>query len=212
MKHFTTEEWIDFVNEVTPQRKQEAMRKHLASGCRACEQKFSLWQKVRCTAASEAKYQPPADAVRIVKAAYAGARTGSQREEGESLVEVLFDSFLQPATAGARSRATGARQMLYRADSFQLDLQIEPKPGTNHVLVTGQMMDVSTPEIVSSGVQIKLSNFRENVIYTVTNEFGEFHCEIDNSGDLELSVPGRTGKPISISLRNALGDWPRGRA
>jgi len=212
MKHFTTEQWIDFVNEMTPHKKQDAMRKHLASGCRVCEEKFALWQKVRSTAASEANYQPPADAVGIVKAAYAPARMGGQREEGKSLVEVLFDSFLQPATAGARSKATGARQMLYRADSFQIDLQIEPKPGSNQMVVTGQMMDVSTPEIVSSGVQVKLSNFRENVIYTVTNEFGEFRCELDNSGDLELSVPGRTGKPISISLRNALGDWPGGRA
>jgi hypothetical protein len=212
MKHFTTEEWIDFVNQMTPSEKQEAMRAHLGSGCKACQEKFVLWQKVRGMAASEATYQPPADAVRIVKAAYAPARTGGHEEEAKSGVEILFDSFLQPATAGARSRTTGARQMLYRADSFQIDLQIEPKPGSNHMVVTGQMMDVSTPEIVSSGVQVKLSNFRENVIYTVTNEFGEFRCEIDNSGDLELSVPGRAGKPISISLRNALGDWPGGRA
>ena len=212
MKHFTTEEWVDFVNQMTPHKKQEAMRKHLGSGCKGCEEKFALWQKVRRTAASEANYQPPADAVRVVKAAYASARIASQEEDAKSLVEVLFDSFLQPEVAGVRSRATGARQMLYRADSFQIDLQIEPKPGSNHVVVTGQLMDVSTPEIVSCGVQIKLSNFRENVVHTVTNEFGEFCCEIDNSGDLELSIPGRTGKPISISLRNALGDWPGGRA
>jgi hypothetical protein len=211
MKHFTTEEWIDFVNQMTPHKKQEAMRTHLG-GCRGCQEKVALWRKVRGMAASEANYQPPADAVRIVKAAYVPARTGSQEEEAKSSVEILFDSFLQPATVGARSKATGARQMLYRADSFQIDLQIEPKPGSNHMVVTGQMMDVSTPEIVSSGVQVKLSNFRENVIYTVTNEFGEFRCEIDNSGDLELSVPGRAGKPISISLRNALGDLPGGRA
>jgi hypothetical protein len=212
MKHFTTEEWIDFVNQMTAHKKQEAMRKHLGSGCKGCREKFALWQKVRGTAVSEANYQPPADAVRVVKAAYASARIAGQEEEAKSLVEVLFDSFLQPEVAGARSRATGARQMLYRADSFQIDLQIEPKPGSNHMVVTGQLMDVSTPEIVSRGVQIKLSNFRENVVHTVTNEFGEFCCEMDNSGDLELSVPGRTGKPISISLRNALGDWPGGRA
>ncbi len=199
MKHFTKEEWIDFVNQMTAHKKQEAMRKHLGSGCKGCREKFALWQKVRGTAASEANYQPPADAVRVVKAAYASARIAGQEEEAKSLVEVLFDSFLQPEVAGARSRATGARQMLYRADSFQIDLQIEPKPGSNHV-------------VVSRGVQIKLSNFRENVVHAVTNEFGEFCCEMDNSGDLELSVPGRTGKPISISLRNALGDWPGGRA
>ncbi len=212
MKHFTTEEWIDFVNQMAPHKKQETMRKHLEGGCKGCQEKFALWQKVRSTAVSEANYQPPADAVRLAKAAYASASIAGQEEGAKSLVEVLFDSFLQPEVAGVRSRATGGRQMLYRADSFQIDLQIEPKPGSNHVIVTGQMMDVSTPEIVSRGVQIKLSNFRENVIHTVTNEFGEFCCEMDNSGDLELSVLGRTGKPISISLRNALGDSPRGRA
>jgi hypothetical protein len=212
MKHFTTEEWIDFVNQMTAHKKQEAMRKHLGSGCKGCEEKFALWQKVRGTAASEANYQPPADAVRVVKAAYASARTGSQGEEATSLVQVLFDSVLQPAVAGARSMATGARQMLYRADSFQIDLQIESKAGSNLLVVTGQMMDVSTQEIVSRGVQVKLSNFRGNLIHTVTNEFGEFRCEIDNSGDLELSVPGRAGKPITISLRNALGGLSGGRA
>jgi hypothetical protein len=156
MKHFTTEEWIDFVNRMTPRKKQEAMRKHLESGCKGCEEKFAFWQKLRGMAASEANYQPPADAVGVVKAAYELPRRSSQEKESRSLVEVLFDSFLQPAAAGARSKATGARQMLYRADSFQIDLQIEPKPGSNHMVVTGQMMDVSTPEIVSSGVQVKL--------------------------------------------------------
>ena len=120
MKHFTTEEWIDFVNESAPHTKQQAMQEHLANGCQGCEEKFALWQKVRSTAASEANYQPPADAVRMVKAEYARARMGSHDREAKSLVEVLFDSFLQPEVAGARSRATGARQMLFRADSFQI--------------------------------------------------------------------------------------------
>src|SRR5260370_32677378 len=159
MKHFTTAEWIDFVNQMTPFKKQEAMREHLESGCKVCEEKFVLWQKVRGTAASEANYQPSADAVRVVKAAYASAKIGTQEEEAKSLVEVFFDSFFQPAVAGARSLATGTTQMLYRAGSFQIDLQIEPKPGSNHMVVTGQLMDVSTPEIVSRGVQIKRSNF-----------------------------------------------------
>ena len=102
--------------------------------------------------------------------------------------------------------------MLYRADSYQIDLQIEPKPGSNLLMITGQMMDVSTPETVSRGVQVKLSNFRGNLIHTVTNEFGEFRCEIDNSGDLELTVPGRGEKPITISLRHALRRMPGGKA
>jgi hypothetical protein len=212
MKHFTTEEWIDFANQMTPGKKQEAMRKHLGSGCKGCEEKLELWQKVRTMAGAEANYQPPADRVRIVKTAYAAAGMGRYEQKAKSLVEVLFDSFLQPAVAGARSNTTGTRQMLYRADSYQIDLQIESKPESNVLVITGQLMDISTPDLVSRGVQVKLSNYRGSPILAVTNEFGEFRAEIDNSGDLELSVPGRGATPITISLRNALGDLPGSKA
>jgi hypothetical protein len=43
------------------------------------------------------------------------------------------------------------------------------------------------------------------------NQFGEFSGEIENSGDLELSIPGSGDQPIVISLRNALGNLPGGK-
>jgi hypothetical protein len=212
MKHFTTEEWIDFVNHVTPQKKLRAMREHLSAGCRSCEEQLALWQKVRSTAGRETNFQPPESAVHMVRAAYVEAAMGHPKKRGSSLVQLMFDSFLQPAQAGARSSMTSAtRQMLYRADSYQIDLQIESRPGSNLLVIIGQMMDLSTPEMVSKGVPVMLSNYRESPVHAVTNEFGEFRCEIDNSGDLELCVPGRGEEPITISLRNALGGLSRER-
>ena len=70
MKHFSTEEWVDFVNQVIASNQREAMQKHLATGCKRCMETVSLWQKVSKTAAAEASYQPPADTVRLAKAAY----------------------------------------------------------------------------------------------------------------------------------------------
>jgi hypothetical protein len=208
MKHFTTEEWINFVNRVTSQKQQEAMQKHLGTGCKRCMDTVSLWQRVRNTAALEASYQPPAADVRIAKAAFAAAGRATQLEEKTGLVEVLFDSFLQPMLAGARSSSLGTRQMLYRADPYQIDIQIEAKPEGNRLMVTGQLLDVNNPGIVGRDVKITLSNHRGNVIHTVTNQFGEFRGEIENTGDLELSFPGQGEKTIAISLRNALGDLP----
>ena len=208
MKHFTTVEWINFVNRVTSQKQQEAMQRHLGTGCKRCMDTVSLWQRVRNTAALEAGYQPPAADVRIAKAAFAAAGRATQREEKTGLVEVLFDSFLQPMLAGARSSSLGTRQMLYRADPYQIDIQIEAKPEGNRLMVTGQLLDVNNPGIVGRDVKITLSNHRGNVIHTITNQFGEFHGEIENTGDLELSFPGQGEKTIAISLRNALGDLP----
>src|SRR5712664_3701901 len=208
MKHFTTEEWINFVNRVTSQKQQEAMQKHLGTGCKRCMDTVSLWQRVRNTAALEASYQPPAADVRIAKAAFAALGRATQLEEKTGLVEVLFDSFLQPMLAGARSSSLGTRQMLYRADPYQIDIQIEAKPEGNRLMVTGQFLDVSSPGIVGRDVQITLSNHRGNVMHTVTNQFGEFRGELENTGDLELSFPGQGEKSIVISLRNALGNLP----
>ncbi len=208
MKHFTTVEWINFVNRVTSQKQQEAMQRHLGTGCKRCMDTVSLWQRVRNTAALEAGYQPPAADVRIAKAAFAAAGRATQREEKTGLVEVLFDSFLQPMLAGARSSSLGTRQMLYRADPYQIDIQIEAKPEGNRLMVTGQLLDVNNPGIVGRDVKITLSNHRGNVIHTITNQFGEFRGEIENTGDLELSFPGQGEKTIAISLRNALGDLP----
>jgi hypothetical protein len=212
MKHFSTRELVDFVNHVVTGNQQEAMQKHLATGCKRCTETVSLWQKVSKTAASEASYQPPAGTVRLAKAAFATAGMAQPQKESRGVIEVLFDSFLQPAVAGARSVVIGTRQMLYRADPYQIDIQIEPKPGSNRLVITGQLLDLSHPGIIGRDIQVTLSNHRGNTIMAATNQFGEFSGEIENSGDLELTIPGEADKPIVISLRNALGNLHGGKS
>jgi hypothetical protein len=206
MEHFTTEEWIDFMNQVVPHETRAAMQEHLF-GCKRCARELDLWQKVHQTAAKENAWRPPDEILRVAKQAFrAAGHTTSQRTN--SLVEVLFDSFLQPAIAGARSAAMGSRQMLYRAGNYQIDIQLELKPGTNLVAVAGQIMDVNLPDSVNRRIPVTLSNLQGHVIYTATNEFGEFRAEIQNSGVLELSVPSHGESAITISLRNALNELP----
>jgi hypothetical protein len=212
MKHYSIEEWVDFVNHIVTVGQQQAMQKHLATGCKRCKETVSLWQKVSKTAAAEANYQPPADTVRLAKAAYLTTRLNTPPKESRSLVEVLFDSFLQPAVAGARSIVIGTRQMLYRADPYQIDIQIEPKPGTNRLVITGQLLDLSNSGVIGRDIQITISNHRGNTVVAATNQFGEFSGELENTGDLELTLPGETEKPIVISLRNALGKLPGGKS
>ena len=212
MKHYSTEEWVDFVNHTVTAARQEAMQKHLATGCKGCKETVSLWQKVSKTAAAEANYQPPADTVRLAKAAYLTTRLNTPQKESRSLVEVLFDSFLQPATAGARSIVIGTRQMLYRAGPYQIDIQIEPKQSTDRLIITGQLLDLGNPGVLGSDIQVTISNQRGNSVVATTNQFGEFSGEVENTGDLELTIPGEAEKPIVLSLRNALGELPRGKS
>jgi hypothetical protein len=206
MKHFSTNEWIDFVNEriTSPQRTE--MQHHLEEGCPRCAKTQAMWQRVRRAAASEAGFQPPAGALRMVKAAFAASGRAESRLAGRrrGALELLFDSLLQPALAGARSVQVGTRQVLYRAEPYQIDVQIEAMPSGTRLMVTGQILDVSRTETVARNVRVTLSNRHGSVAQIVTNEFGEFEGVVENSGDLELSFGGKRGQPVVISLRDTL--------
>jgi hypothetical protein len=213
MQHFSTEEWVDFVNQVTTTNQCDTMRQHLAT-CAACTQTVALWQKVHAQAVAEPVYQPDANTVRLAKAAFAASDFAAARQQKStsSVVELLFDNFLQPALAGARSVVIGTRQMLYRADPYQIDIQIEAKPGTNRLVITGQLLEIGSSVLTATGIQVTLSNHRGNSVIVTTNQFGEFSGELENSGDLELSIPSGSGEPIFISLRNALDRFSGGKA
>ena len=194
MKHAKAEEWSD---------RQRTMQKH-----RAAIETLTRWQKVATAAIVEATYRPPKARVRIAKAAFATACLASRPDESGGHIELLFDSFSQPPCPGTRSAATRIRQMLYRAEPYQVDLQIDLQQERNRLIVTGQLLDVNRPEIFARDVQVTLSNCGASIATTVTNQFGEFHGEIENSGDLDISFPGRRGKPIVILLRGVVDPSP----
>src|SRR5260370_14480334 len=124
------------------------MERHLKKGCKRCTNTVSLWQRVRQSAASEANYQPPEHAVRVAKATFAGANLAGQRKGARSRIKVLFDSFLQPVFEGARSAGAFPRQILYRADPFQIDVQLEAKPGGNPHVVPRHPPRLSNPGVI----------------------------------------------------------------
>jgi hypothetical protein len=129
---------------------------------------------------------------------------GSMRQQTDTSVELLFDSFLQLASVGMRSGTLGLRQVLYRADPYQIDLHLEANREHNRLIVTGQLLDVSHPDMACPGVQVLLSSLRGSAVNTATNQFGEFHGEVENSGDLELSFLIHNRTRIVLLLRGPL--------
>jgi hypothetical protein len=204
MTHYSTEEWIDFANGANAPSAKQEMQKHLDSGCKRCAKIASTWQKVQRSAALEARFQPPANTVRVVKAAFGNAGFEPKPGLAETVAELIFDSFQTQAVAGTRSTGMQSRQMLFSANPYQIDVNIEAKPGESLLSVTGQLMDTSQPDSIGRGIPVTLSNRRGQTIQTVTNNFGEFHGEIENRGDLELTFPGLGEKPVVVSLRDAL--------
>lgn len=204
MAHFKDEHWIDFVNETLTTEKQAATQRHLDAGCGPCSASVALWQKVQKAGIAERSYLPPSGAVRAVKAAF----EASGRARNKKLVgafETLFDSLRQPALAGARSATGQVRRVLYRADPYQIDVQLEGTPSGKRVIITGQVIDVNHALTVGRQISVVLSNGRGHVARTVTNEHGEFEAVLEDSDGIELSFVGSDYRPMVISLKDALG-------
>lgn len=209
MGNFTAEKSVDFVDRVIP-NSRESIVQRVEEGCTTFLENGSFWQRARQLAATEANYQPPDGSVRLAKAAFAGAWLARKRERTANRIKLLFDSFLQPALAGFRSTRAGTRQLLYRADPFQIDIQVEAKPDSNSIIVTGQLLDLNHPEYIAQDIRVLLSNMRGQSIHTITNGFGEFREEIENTGDLQMTFAQPGGDPIVISLQEVLGPQPEG--
>jgi hypothetical protein len=210
MKHFKAAESIDFFNRATSREQMEAIQKHLARGCEKRAKLVALRRKAGSFATAASAYQPSEQALRETAAMFGPAGWAGSPNEKSRVTELLFDSFLPPVFSGSRADHTGIRHVLYRAAPFQIDLQIEAKPGHDLMVVTGQVLDMGRPEIFGSGLYVTLFNRSGNLVHELTNEFGEFHAEIKNSDDLVLALRCDSETPIVITLKDPLGDPPGG--
>src|SRR5258708_39127926 len=96
MEHFTTQKWIDFVNQVVTANENQLMEKHLKQGCKRCEKTVSLWQRVQQSAVAGKKKQTPREIVRAAKAAFAGDGVTAPPKRKESPDQVVFAHLFHP--------------------------------------------------------------------------------------------------------------------
>jgi len=185
VKHFSDELWADFVRNLAPATTAQAMQKHIEDGCSKCEAVLKSWQDVFRIALSESGFAPPQDAVRIAKAQFA-AVAGVQKGRP---VRLVFDSNLQPLTAGVRG-SISARQLLYETDELYIDLRLEPQREANRdrVCLVGQILDRTSQTRAAQGLKVRLLQGQQAVTDTATNQHGEFQFEFDAGKDMCLSI------------------------
>jgi hypothetical protein len=200
MRHFSLEKWVDFARNVILEDEKAKMQSHLQSGCSECLKELNLWRRLQQTAQRESAYEPSDGAVRTVNATFANERIGRPRSAKNEVGSLLFDSFRSPVFAGVRSSGSVARQLLYGANSYRIDIRIEPQTDSEKVLLVGQILNSSDPDERVSRVQVALMKGRRVLSQSVTTLFGEFQmeCALDGGFRLMVTLPG--GKEVSLPL------------
>ena len=115
------------------------MQRHLDAPCSKCHATVELLRKIEATAQSDAQLNVPESAVRIARAIFALNKPEEVHLKPGILARLVFDSFREPAMAGVRSGRQLARQTLYEAGDYTIDLRFEPDLDPAQVVRVGQI-------------------------------------------------------------------------
>lgn len=198
MSHFAIEDWADFARGLASADRKAAMQTHLDKGCGKCASVLRMWQDILDLVARESSYQPPESAVRIIKATYVLEGNRKALPRGAQIAKLVFDSFRQPLPEGIRNIGPRARQLLYRAGKFAIDLRLDSGP--DRASLVGQVMDSTRPDQGVADVPVTLFKSRTRVVKTVTNRLGEFHFEFDDPNGLRVWIGVDQERPVFINL------------
>ncbi|PYV09408.1 MAG: hypothetical protein DMG23_10975 [Acidobacteria bacterium] len=198
MNHFAIEDWADFARGLASADRKGAMQMHLDNGCGKCAGVVSLWQEILDLAAGESSYQPPESAVRTIKVSYVLEGLRKTFPRGAQIAKLVFDSFRQPLPEGVRNLGPRARQLLYRAGKFAIDLRLDSGP--DRASLVGQVLDSTRPDQGVADVPVTLFKSRTRVLKTVTNRLGEFHFEFEDPNGLRVWIGVDQERPVFINL------------
>src|SRR5215472_15038895 len=88
-----------------------------------------VFDKLKAVSASAGRgYQLSA-----VEAPFSSAGWAATPQMSPSAVRLLYDSFAQPLPTGTRSAGVHVRQMLFRTEHHQIDIQVEARLGANRL-------------------------------------------------------------------------------
>jgi len=112
--------------------------------------------------------------VDVVRASFAIQELPLFSAETPEIASLVFDSSQSPVTSGIRGTLPSARQLLYRSGSVCIDMRLQPKPGTDSVVLIGQLLDSASPTHGMGDVAVSLVCEGDTVACKKTNNFGEF--------------------------------------
>ncbi len=113
---------------------------------------------------------------------------------------LAFDSLRQPAPRGIRTVGACARQLLYKAGQFLIDLRVEPVPASGRLCIIGQVLDSAPPQQGITDAPVHLLSGKDKKASTTTNQLGEFHLELEDNNSLQLQVGISGQKQILVPL------------
>lgn len=162
---------------------------HLASGCARCQDNWDWIQKIVRLTATDDSVEPPRRvldrAIRLFEV------HGPQRKPSvleRMVASLVFDSLAQAQPVGVRQAEPAARQYVYRANDWDVDLSFEVGEEPETINITGQVLKSETAAEEVANIPVHLGQEGKILASTVTDRLGEFTFDHVASGTYDLSI------------------------
>src|ERR1044072_187430 len=102
VRHFSDEDWVNFVLEVLPPPQRLALEQHLRRGCSECEHSRKFWENTYKIAQRDRATQVPDELQRAGEEMFAVWRRKYVLPTRATRALPIFDSLLEPVPVGVR--------------------------------------------------------------------------------------------------------------
>lgn len=209
-QHFHSEQWADFVRNVTPEGERAAMQRHLDAGCTECAQSVVWLRSV--VAAAATSVEAPMEIVSRAKAIFgASAATGGWFEKLEvAVAELVFTSYGDWLPSGVRAGGGIGERRVFKTSGYSVDLTMDEGLSFGQIGEIVGQISTEDPEIMLDKVIVQLRVAGKLLGETETNKFGEFVMQRPTSraATLQFALT-RQGKRIDVRLPSEEEDQPR---
>jgi len=181
--HLTVDETLDLI-EGRAGESQIAFWTSHTGACADCKEQLKIWKQIYFSLKSRLLQDAPEDLVRDAETIFEGPAEGWVPKLREIFASVVFDSFAQPALAGARG-TTSARQVVLRAEEFDIHVRISGESEKRHM--TGQVLARGETTFVG-GAMLHLVRDGKRFESTSVDKLGEFEFQGVPDGLLSLQM------------------------
>jgi hypothetical protein len=186
--HLTEENALNLLEERAQESELTVWTSHLED-CGDCNEQLNFWREILVNLNRSHLESAPEPLIRNAEAIFQAApvRFPRLREMRQVLAALVFDSFNQPALAGARGTtlAGSARQIVLRAEEFDIHVRIWGTAEQRHI--SGQVLARGESSFIG-GANLHLMRDGERCGSASVDNFGEFEFPSVPEGMLNLQV------------------------
>lgn len=181
--HLSSEIALDLLDGRLPDDQKAFWHRHLEL-CMDCTTAVRSWRELEIGLKRSHLRSASEESVKNAIQIASLQRSASGSPNRSAIAAIIFDSFLEPALAGVRGASAAARQLVMRAEDFDIHIKIWGEPERRQML--GQLLPRSGNFVDSANLH--LLQHGERLESATADKTGEFHFSDLPEGDLSLQI------------------------